>query len=84
MGEDEEICEVDGNKEVEIDDTLSIYTQIQLRKEPTKGIMKVDKRDGSTDEKERWNAIPKCLTFFGVSPDDSADFVRRLSRRKIM
>lgn len=45
--------------------------------------MKTDKRDGTSDEKERWNAIPKCLTFFGIMPEDCGEYIRRLSRRKI-
>lgn len=62
-----------------MDDNLSVATQIQLQKEPSKGILKPQGPGETSVEKERWNAVLKSLTFLGINPEKGSDFVIQTS-----
>lgn len=62
------------------DDNLSVYTQIQLQKEPNKGILKATCPGETADDRERWASAIKLLTFFGINFEKSSDFLIQTSR----
>lgn len=77
----------DGEQEVEEgepkdseDDNLSVYTQIQLQKEPSKGILKATCPGETAEDRDRWSSAIKLLTFFGLNFEKNSEFLTQTSR----
>lgn len=73
---DEEVIERNDSE----DDNLSVYTQIQLQKEPNKGILKATCPGETAEDRDRWSSAIKLLTFFGLNFEKNAEFLMQTSR----
>ena len=71
--------DVEGEQKESDDDNLSVYTQIQLQKEPNKSILKATCPGETAEDRERWAAAIKLLTFFGLNFEKSSEYLTQTS-----